>query len=434
MPTKILFYTSNFRALCTTHLGYLHELAQHFEVILASEPIDNHTKTILLDKSLFPGLIDIIEVDQYRAKEPLLKKNKRLSLLSKELIDKFLPQIVIASSDNDSIFELYLLRRAKINSIHRITINATINPGERSEVAKWYNLTRVNTVPKVFPKCLRSAFASLKGYIGHVLVYWLLPLLNWESPFWGSASYICLRGHSGIRDSEFHIVLSRREQGIHLRSGVPKNKITIIHHPLTRQSRLAFERLHLSRPFNFKQPIALVLNPAESYGFTQNLDLIETNKYLKARYDAVECLVNQLAGWTILLKPHPSTSSISVLRNLYHDLLEKVIILDFNEPVEPYIMRSNLVVDLPRAASTSMLFARLWSDTIHLLALDFHREFMGDCHKYISGIQYLESVSELNSCLRQIRNGPVQNTKMPASEEQPDFPNLSAFIHAKGFA
>ena len=343
-----------------------------------------------------------------------------------------MPRVVIASSDNDSLFEMYLLRCARKRRMRRVTVSATINVGERKDVAIWSRLQRHYMVTARMPALMVAVFTYLKGGLGHFFIYWILPLLNLQLPFWGRASYVLFTGHSGMRDSECHVVFSEREYGIYLRSGVPASKLANIPHPVSRSSRVAFEKLHLSRPFIYSQPIAVVLHPAEFNGFTRTLEIIDSNVYTQARKSVLDMIPFYLKGWTLILKPHPILSSVQRLKNCYGDVLSKYHVVDSSEPVEPYLMQAKLVVDMPRAASTSTLFATLANPSAWIAVLDFHQEFLGDCFCNMEGINYITSLQSLADFLQQVVSQKKSSSSKITTRNVGDFIDLPELLHDKG--
>src|SRR4030042_2696125 len=156
-PPVVLFYSGIPRAFRTTLIGHLYKIAQVYPTVLLSERLDNETDAVLRRKDLFPGLEKIVPVYQYtnQNQNPFIM-NRYLHTVAKEAVLEHKPDIVIAPSDVDSLFEMYLMRFSKKINAFNITISGSISISEMRQIGKWFDLYRLHTYwPTVLPYYIR---------------------------------------------------------------------------------------------------------------------------------------------------------------------------------------------------------------------------------------------------------------------------------------
>lgn len=426
----VLFYSSNPRAFRATLIGILYEISQTYPVVLLSEELDPNTVAIIKDKKLFPNLIEIIPVHQHTGHPTnLISKNKQLYQTAKKAIQDHMPDIVVASSDWHSLFEMYLMRFAKRTNALMVTFQDTVTTGSKAGI--WIDLLNLycNT-PTYLPFWFRFSFVKSRKYLGHILYYWILPMLNCEPPFYGKESYILLKGHSGSRDSDYHVVLTNRDYDIYRESGVPPDKLYILPHPLTRQASEIFAKLaSLDNKERCEKgrKIAVVMLPAEEIGFSRmDYSLIKKDERIRVQTEVFEILLKVLNGWEIVVKPHPIIKNYLVKKKQIESISTCIEVVDPGEPADKYIDLGNMIVELPRAASTTLFSASLQCPEKPILALDLHNEFLGDFYKDFNGVEYINSLDKFVSVLEKIRDN--RYVKKVYATEGPDLNHFSGTI------
>lgn len=404
---KILVYTHTPRAFRTTLIGYLYEIAQHYPVILLSEELDSKTEAIIKNKKLFPKLQEILPVRQFTGENRnLFSKNNYLCKLAKRVINQYKPDIVISESDNDSLFELYLMRFAKeINAI-RITIQCTISTAPMEQIAKWVDLINLHSrTPNFLPFWLRLLFIKARKYFGHYLYYWILPLLAGQLPFFGKPSFVLYRGQTGMRNSEYNIVFSKQEQDILFHAGVPKKRLFLLAHPLARKTRKIFEIAYFGKGKKHKKSLLFLL-PEEKIGFRKkDYSLISKKERQELRTDIVNLAADTLPDWNIFVKPHPNIKNIGETRNDFESISNNVKVTEPTEPTDEYIENCDAIIELPRSASTAVFTALLQCPEKPIFCLDFDHEFLGDYYKNYPGVKYVDDKEKFVSMLKKIKNG-----------------------------
>lgn len=405
----ILFYTNTPRAFRTTLIGHLYEISQVYPVILLSEDLDSDISRIIEDKTLFPKLEKLIPIHQHTGpKKNLISKNRYLCRLARGVIGEYKPDIVIASSDWHSLFEMYLMRFAKRINALRVTFQDTFTL-ETEKHGMFTDLINLYyKLPNGLPLWVRLFFVKFRKYLGHILYYWILPILNCESPFYGKESYILHKGHSGSRDSNYHVVFTKRDYSIYGKSGTPFDKLYILPHPLTRQARKIFTRIisfQTSKKHEKGRKVVAVMLPAEEIGFSKTgYSLIKKEVRIKIQNEVFEILVKILKGWKIFVKPHPMTKNYLEKKQLIESISNCIEVVNPNEPADKYIELSDIIIELPRAMSTTLFSASLQCPEKPILALDFHNEFLGDCYKDFNGVEYIDNLEDFVSTLEKIRD------------------------------
>jgi len=409
---KVLFYTHSPRAFRTTLIGYLYEISQKYPVTLLSEKLDQETEEALKDKSLFPKLKEVIPVYQFTGeKMNLFVKNRYLYRMAKNIINQHKPDVVISASDTSSLFELYLMRFAKNIKALKITIQPS-NTSDIVTAEKWVDM--INSYLKFssfLPLWFRLLFVKFRKYLGHFLYYWILPLFVGEKPFFGKSSYILRRGNSGMRDTDYQIVFSKRDYDIYLKDGVSAEKLYILSHPLARETRKFFEIVYfndLKKDKERKKIVTLML-PEITLGFRmEDYSLISKKEREEKWVEAVK-LVNQcLSGWKIYIKPHPDTKNLNEIKESFESLSGNIEVVIPQEPADKYIELASVIIGLPLSASTTLFTASLRCPEKPIISLDFHREIIGDFYKDHEGIEYIDTKEKLVNLLEKIYGNKYQ--------------------------
>jgi hypothetical protein len=421
---RILFYTSTPRAFRTTLIGYLYELSQVHEIVLLSEELDSDTFNIVNDRSFFKSILETVKVHQHTGPAmSLCRKHRYFSKLARNIITDFTPDIVVASSDWHSLLEMYLLRAAKNAQLLRVTLQDTFNIAAMRKVGMWFDLFNVHTrTPKVLPLKGRILAISMRKYAGHVLHYWIMPLLAGQLPFFGTSSYILFKGHSGCRDSNFHIVMSQRDYNIHIRSGVLAKKLVVLPHPLTRAARTVFQAVIQKGKIAITHGsgTVVVMLPAEEIGFRDSdFTLITAEEKRLERRQLLEAIVDILDGWRILIKPHPVTRNLDLLKHIFGSISSNILFVEPQSHADLVIEQADVIIEFPRASSTTLFSATIQCPQKPVLALDLQHEFLGDCYKDFPGVQYIDRMEDLRRILKEIYDNRYSKLVENIYEEDP---------------
>lgn len=423
MTCDVLFYTSYTRAFSYIYAGHIYELARKYSVVVLAESMDEATREFLMDKTLFPGVREIVPVDQYRSGDSLLSQNRRMSRAAESLLARYRPSVVVATNDYASLFELYFLRLAKAAGIRRITVGGSSSAESRFSRA-WLQAYKAELNFRPLPRPLRRLLVRFRAWFGHFLVYWVLPLLVGRAPFPGPSSFVLFKGQSGMRDSECQVLFCERDKSVSIADGVPPSRLAVVPHPITGPARHIFEKLHRPRAVK-RGPTAVALYPSETFGFDGALRMIAPAVYREAQRGALADMVETLKGWTVLVKPHPVYVSKEAFLAACGPLPEGLTVLDPAQPVEPYIMQADLVADLPRAASTATYFATLARPGALVAALDLCGEYLGDFHKTTLGVRYVRTREEWRGLLASAR---VVSDEAAPPCPRGDYANLPSLI------
>jgi len=405
---KIVFYASVTRLFRTALIGNLYEIAQIYPVVLLAEEIDDKLKVVLEDDGLFPKLEEIIYVNQFSGpQKSIFERNNYLKKTAKMVINKFKPDVVITPSDNYP-FEMYLLRHAKKIGSLNISLQS-FNVMEGDSYRKSVDLTNAHRrFPKFLPFSIRMFLTKCRKYSGHFLYYWIMPLLVGEKPFFGKSSYILRRGYFGLRDSDYHVVFSERDLDVHMKEGIPRKKLKILPHPLTREKVINFIRSYLLPKERWEEggdTITLLL-PPDYMGFRRkDYSLISKEDRMKTRRQIIKLVSEILTDWNIYIKPHPAIKNLESIKKDFESISNQVKLVNPKEPIDKYVEISNVLVGMPKANSTALIFTYFVYPSKAVIALDFDDELLGDFYKRSEGVQYVKNEEELIGLLNSIKNG-----------------------------
>lgn len=432
---KVLFYIANYFVFRSGPIGYLYDVCQEFPTVFLSEKLDPETEKTLGDKNFFPKMEKIIPISQFTGERMnLFQKNFYLYKTAKEILEKEKPDIVICSSDTHSLFEMYLMRLSKKKNVIRITVQ-TGNVGDNAVIERRVDLTNAYLrFPEFIPLFIRLQMVKLRKYIGHFIYYWILPVLNLEMPFFGRASYILYKGNSGMRDSSFQTVFSKKDYDIFLKDGVPIEKLYIVSHPFLGKSRKFFEAAFWKK---FKKEdesrkAITVLLPEDKIGFKREANsLIPEKEVFNARRKILDLIINILDDWTIYLKPHPDIIDVQKFLSPFAGANKNIRIADKADPLDKYIEISDVILELPLAAGTALFSASLQCPEKPVISLDPHQEILGDYYKETSGIEYIDNLDKLAILLRQIKSSEYQKDIKNKIENETEniFSDIAEFLH-----
>lgn len=406
----VLFYTNTARAFRTTLIGHLYEISQVYRVILLSEALDSDVQKILKDTTLFPNIEKIIPVNLHNIpKRNLISQHKYHYKTAKQVMYETMPDILVTSSDWHSIFELYLMRFAKQLGVLKVTIQDTLNIDQMKKISKWVFFMNIyRKTPTFLPMILRRLLIQYRRYLGYIIYHWLLPLVAGQKPFFTLNSYVLFRGCTGLGDSDYHVVLSKRDYNLNILNGVPASKLLVLAHPITRDAKRIFEKMirteKLSGIKNGKSMVVVMLG-AESIGIKRKSYALiteeeRTDGYLKI----LRIVLDVLHDYRIIIKPHPLIKHIDNKRRLLSKLSDNIEFVAPTEAADKYIEIADVVMELPRAASTTLYSATLQCPNKPIIALDLQDDFLGDCYRNFLGIEYIDSVDGFVEILEKIRD------------------------------
>lgn len=409
----VLFYTSIPRSFRTSLIGHLVEINRKYPVVLLSEKLSPDVEKLLENKNFFPNLMTVVPVRQYTGEiAGVLTKNRELAALAKKIIHAYLPAAVITANDMYP-FEMYLLREAKKIG----ALNICIQPAMAANIkktAEWLELTNAYLyLPTFLPLWLKIFLIKTKKLAGHFIYYWILPLFAGEKPFRGKSSRILIKGESGMRDADYQVVFSASDKNIHEVSGVPIEKLIVLAHPLTRETKMVFEALSSLK--NLPKPgskIALLTVSGDiEIGFKAgDLAPISKKERLSEWLDIIKIIRQELPDWAIYVSLHPATKNFENTRKELSITHASIKVLDRESPIEAYVGLADLIVGLPLSASTILFAALLQNPEKPILSLDTYGELMGDYYKNFEGIDYIPNERDLVLALTAIKNNQYHKT------------------------
>ncbi len=414
----VVLYSGTARAFRTTLLGYVYELCQEYSVTLLAEELDPSTRELLKKRELFPHLAEIVPAEQYSGKRRgRFATARRLCRIARWIISTRQPVIVVATSDNDSLLELFLMRFARETGALTVSVSCTLTHPDASAIRRYVDLTNLHhRTPRSLPLALRWLVVHTRRYAGHAFTYWILPLICGERPFGGQASYILHRGLSGMRDAKVQVVMHEMDRLTYLRRGVPAERLVVLPHPLKRAAGTVLRQMApQSRPRN--QPQALFLWPENSISFQRRTGaLIPEAEVLRVRLEILAVAARVLPGWTFFIKPHPLTEHISDIASACNAVCPQAILLPPAVQIEDLFQDVDAVIELPRSGSTALYSALLWSPQIPKITLNVADEFYADYYRDFPGVAYVTTLLEFETLLRTLPSQPSRAvTTMPES-------------------
>jgi hypothetical protein len=428
---RILFYTTISRIFRPVLLCYLYEISQVYPVVLLSEKLDPETRDLLKDKKLFPRLEKIIPVYQPPDKKiNPLSKNRYFYNLAKSIVKKYKPDIVVSPSDMYSLFEMHLMRFAKNANALKIAIQPC-NAGEGAVEERLTDLTNAYLrFPSFLPINLRLFLVKCRKYLGHALYYWILPLTSGQKPFFGKSSFILRRGKSGMRDTDYQTVFSRRDYDIFLKAGVPAEKLYILSQPfLNSKTRRFFDKYIGGNPRERNKIVTVMLPGDVEFGFKRgNYSLISQQEREDCWMRTIKLINRILPGWTIYVKPHPATIDIKGLKKKIEVILKDVTFVNPESWAERYIKRSDVIIELPLSASNAIFIASLLYPEKPIISLDFYHELLGDRFKYFEGVEYIDDEKKFVRTLELIRDKKFKKEPLPEKIKEEDKRKFSNII------
>lgn len=435
---KIVFYSGIPRSFRTTLIGNLYEIAQEFDVVLLSEELDEDVTELLKNKELFPKLEKVIPVNNHTGpKRNIFQKNRHLHNVAKEAIYSYRPDVVVIPNDIQ-LFEMYLARFAK-------KIGATVFSIQESNVADmdkrrmYIDLYNAYVrFPRFLPLFIRSFLVQCRKYAGHLLYYWILPILVGQKPFFGKSSYILRKGISGMRDTDYRIVFSKRDYDIHIKAGVSPEKLYILNHSLTRDTRFLFEKFLFNKNgYEVAGKTITLLVSAEEIGFREkDYSFISEKEKLEEKKKIIGLVSEILEDWKIYIKPHPLVKNFDEMKEVFESISNFVEVVKPSEPVDKYIKISKAIIELPKSVGIVPFFTSLAFPEKAILSLSFNKELEGDFYKDFKGVEYIDSEDKLIQTLELIKNNKfhkeIKSEKEDSqAKEFPNFINLLNLLYLK---
>lgn len=403
---KIAFYTGRSRLFETTLIGHLYELSKKHKVVLLSEKLPENIRTAL-KSSNFTGIEEWIRVNQFSSDRGVFEENRRLSNIAKEAIHRFDLDVVVSPSDNDSTFELYLMRYAKREGVLRIAVQATVTD-IMWRTGRWMRMLKAHEkTPDWLPMALRKSMVCIRDYISHFMYYWALPLSIGEPPFTGKSSRKLYGGQSGLRESSVQVVFSESDKRIYAQSGVPGEKIEVIDHPAKRNPGL-FESL-VQEHNKVGEKGVLILIPRDRVGFRRkSLEIISAKERYTTYKNVLETISKNNDGYKIIIKPHPETKDIKEIKELADDVFDDYSFIPKSNEALRYVRESSVVIGLPRGVTSVLMRAAVQYPNKQIISLDIDTEYTGDFYRNYRqnelNIEYIRNLSTLDERLTTHRN------------------------------
>jgi hypothetical protein len=433
MNNRVILYSSVERNFRSTLLGYLLEL-QHFEnieIIFLHEQLESDLFNFLNNKIHFPRIVEFIFIGQYdRNLTSSINQFREISQLGNYIIIKYLPDIVITSSDFHSIFELFLCRAAKRYNKKIISVACSNSVGEMTKISKWIMLYSVNTKFKYLSTNLGFIFYSLRKYVAHFSVHYIFPFLSGNLPFWGKSSYLLYSGQSGMRDATYQIVYSEQEKLHFQNSGVPVNKLISIRHPYYSDPINTIVKNYFSESLEID---FLILHSAELIGFNNNdLSTISIDKRLDANIKVFNKINIFFPDKFIYIKLHPnvSTHNLDYIKNRYLSAANNLLFIEQSLPIEALLINSKVVIDLPRPVSTAIFMNTLFNPYGISISLDLFEEYLGDSYKFNNSVEYISNIDSFDDFLISYKN-KIFKKYNTYGNNQFDYNSLISFLKDK---
>ena len=423
---KILFYTHSDRAFTSSLIGHLYEIAQEYPVVLLSEPLHRDYLALLQDRTVFPLLerVEIVSGLGSSLRE-LIRNNRKWHRLIREELERAKPDLVITENDMSSLFDMYLLRQAKKRGVKCLTIQAMaqVEDIQMQQLVELCDVYRGGVECSRLQRAWRRVASRGRKRLGHVLVHFLLPWLAGERALRGRSSYILRRGASGLRDGDLNLVPTRRDFDIYRAMGIPARKLAVLPHPLFRvPHRLYFPEAQLlpgAAEFNGRSSILVLLTNVR-VGFRRcDHALIGQEQRRQTRHQIIQLVRERFPDCPIVIKPHPDCGTVEAVRDYLGAMAEAVTIVPPSLPVEPYLKVCDVILDLPLSVTTTLFTAACAYPNKPIISANVDNEFYGDHYKNYPGVDYVESMQELEALLHTIRAGTYQKKAMgenPAGE------------------
>jgi len=385
-------------------------------VVLVTEPLSIGYTHLLQDRTRFPGLESVVVIDGFGySLAQLIGGNRRWHRLACDLVRQARPQVVVTENDMSGLFDMYLLREAKKSGAFCLTVQGMMQQHDK-DVQKFIILSHVcsNGDDPGFKRIFRMAYFQARKWLGHYLVHYLLPWSIGERALAGRSSYVLRSGATGLRDSDLNLVPSSQAFRSHTNSGVPRKKLAILAHPLTRLPHDLFfgsvEARASAEPI-FDGKNILVLMTSMPVGFrSKDLSLISHEERRKTRLEIIRLLRQVFPDWRILIKPHPDCVRIEAVEQYFSAVRDHLTIMPPFMPVEPLLKHSDIILDLPLSVTTTLYTAACAYPNKPVISANVTREFYGDYYRDFPEVDYVESMPELGTLLQRIKNGTFRKS------------------------
>lgn len=412
---RILFYTHSARAFISSLIGHLYEIVQEYPVILLTESLHEGYADLLRDRQRFPKLERVETVNGLGfSLRTLLWSNRRWHRLARNMIRQTQPTLVVTENDMSSLFDMYLLREAKKSGAKCLTIQAMSQPAdvEMQKFMELRHIYREGVCVSGLKRNFRVIGNRSRKRMGHYLVHYLLPWLAGERGLRGRSSYVLRKGASGLRDSDLNLVPTPLDFRTHVAMGISAKRLAVLPHPLLRvPHRLYFvdpEDAQPSAQLNGQESI-LVLLPSEPLGFHRHdYALIGREQRRQTRLAIIHLLCEQFPTWRVIVKPHPDCGTLEEVRDYLGAVVEAVTVVSPSMPVEPYLKVCDVILDLPLSNTTALFTAACACPDKPIISANVDDEFYGDHYKNFPGVDYVDSMQELEALLHTIRAGTYQ--------------------------
>lgn len=429
----VLFYTSSRRIFRSILIGHLYQICQTRNVVLLTEELDSELDNLLLNRNLFPGIIEQVKIGQFKPEgEGIIARHWRMSKIALDLVEAWRPIVVFVPGVN--LFEHYLRRYAK-QKLNAFTIDCIGWLGVRSncEIPLLLDLhIAEERFPAWLPQSLRLALARTRRQLSQFVCYMLTPLLAGRAPFWG-VNGIYRLDYTQLRNADVSVVFTRANQEMLVREGAPANKIRVISHPM--KSRLPDEVKAVSGFYlpNIRQVYTKVLtcflDVRTHWGFTRNTLVPIPDEVLdNSKAEVIKIIVKNLPFWEVRIKPHPmsrSSKNYKTAQQKISQISDNVIWISPDEPAEDHILSSDVIIGFP-PASAALYSAAIVRAGMPVFMVDINRELRGDGFIGVDGVVTVTSLLELEEQIKAVADGVWCSSLY--SNDQPDFETLEQLV------
>jgi hypothetical protein len=408
----VLFYTSSRRIFRSILIGHLYQVCQSRKVVLLTEELDSEIDRLLLNRSLFPGLIEQVKIGQFECDgEGLVARQKRMSNLAFYLIESWKPSVVYVPGVN--LFEHYLRRYAK-QEMNALTIDCIGWLGVRSarEIPLLLDLTTAETqFPAWLPRVLRLALARSRRLLSQLVFYVLTPMMAGKAPFWG-VNGIYRLDYTKLLNADVSIVFTRANEAMLVSEGALADKITVLPHPMKTWLPQELRKSQGIRIPNVQKRGAKIITcflDIEIHGaFARDtLEPISDKSLYASRIEIIKTIKLIMTDWEIRIKPHPMSGGGQNYKNVQHEISQisdDVTWVSPDEPAENHILSSMAIIGFP-PASAALYSATIMRSGIPIIMVDVKRELRGDGFVGVDGIVTVSSLRDFKEQIENIANG-----------------------------
>ena len=201
-----------------------------------------------------------------------------------------------------------------------------------------------------------------------------------------------------MRDGDHVVTFSTKESSLLEQSGVDTRKIFIVDPPTARDYG-RFYREHFSTGLGAANRQILVILDAQNIGFDKNYGLISARRKNESYIDLLEFLAMRFKTSRILIKPHPIIDFLPEVMEMFQRISDRIEFLPKDDAVENYFEQAFLILQPPRAVSTSLNTAAMMYPSKRIVSLYIFEEFLGDYYRDHPTVEYYTRLQDFyESC------------------------------------